>query len=74
VAGQAVTLSNGPALDALLASSSMPGIFPPVALGGRVLTDGGIAADIPILQAEALGATVSYILPTVLPMDPGTAP
>jgi NTE family protein len=68
--GGAVTLSHGPALEALLASSAMPGIFPPVPLGGRLLTDGGIAADIPILQAEALGATVSYVLPAVMPAGP----
>jgi NTE family protein len=65
--GQAVILSRGPALDALLASTAMPGVFPPVLLDGRLLTDGGIAADIPVLQAEALGATVTYVLPAVQP-------
>jgi NTE family protein len=70
--GQAVTLSHGPALDALLASGAIPGVFPPVLLGGRLLTDGGIAADTPILQAEALGATVSYVLPAVMPTGPDT--
>jgi NTE family protein len=68
--GQAVTLSRGRALDALLASGAMPGVFPPVPLDGLLLTDGGVAADIPILQAEALGATESYILPCVLPAEP----
>ena len=55
-----------------LASGAMPGVFPPVPLDGRLLTDGGVAADIPILQAEALGATESYILPCVLPAEPDT--
>jgi predicted acylesterase/phospholipase RssA len=41
-----------------------------VPLDGLLLTDGGVAADIPILQAEALGATESYILPCVLPAEP----
>jgi NTE family protein len=56
-------LSSGPALAALLASAALPGIFPPVELGGRLLIDGGVAADIPILQAEESGATTSYVLP-----------
>jgi NTE family protein len=65
--GEPVTLSRGPALDALLASTAMPGVFPPVLLDGRLLTDGGVAADTPVLQAEELGATVTYVLPAVAP-------
>jgi NTE family protein len=65
--GHAVTLTQGPALDTLLASTSIPGIFPPVPINGRLLADGGVSADIPILQAEALGATVCYVLPASTP-------
>jgi NTE family protein len=61
--GRPAVLSAGPALPALLASAALPGIFPPVELGGRLLIDGGVAADIPILQAEESGATTSYVLP-----------
>jgi NTE family protein len=61
--GLPAVLSSGPALPALLASAALPGIFPPVQLGGRLLIDGGVAADIPILQAEESGATTSYVLP-----------
>jgi predicted acylesterase/phospholipase RssA len=61
--GRPAVLSSGPALPALLASAALPGIFPPVELGGRLLIDGGVAADIPILQAEESGATTSYVLP-----------
>jgi NTE family protein len=63
--GEPVTLSSGPALEALLASTAMPGVFPPVPLDGRLLADGGVAADTPVLQAEELGATVTYVLPAV---------
>ena len=56
-------LSSGPALPALLASAALPGIFPPVELDGRLLIDGGVAADTPILQAEESGATTCYVLP-----------
>lgn len=56
--GSAVVLSTGDAVTALLASSAFPGLYPPVSIGGRHLIDGGVAADVPVLQAEALGASV----------------
>jgi NTE family protein len=61
--GRPEVFSSGPVLPALLASSALPGIFPPVELDGRLLIDGGVAADIPVLQAEESGATTSYVLP-----------
>jgi NTE family protein len=61
--GSAVVLSTGDVVTALLASSAFPGLYPPVSIGGRHLIDGGVAADVPVLQAEALGASVIYILP-----------
>lgn len=63
--GEPVVLSDGPAAQAVLASSTIPGILPPVRRRGRLLIDGGVSADIPILQAEQLGATESYVLPAV---------
>jgi NTE family protein len=63
--GAAVMLSSGDAIDSLLASAAIPGIFPPVQIGGRLLVDGGIAADTPITQAVLLGADIVYVLPTV---------
>jgi len=70
VTGGPVVLSEGSAVEALLASSSIPGILPPVLLDGRLLVDGGVSADIPILQAEALGATTSYVLPALFAPAP----
>ena len=51
---------------ALLASCAFPGLYPPVRVGGRLLVDGGVSADVPVLQAEALGATVTYVLPAAV--------
>jgi NTE family protein len=62
--GQPVMLSQGDAVTALLASTAIPGVFPQVEIGGRLLMDGGVAANIPIAQAEMLGATTVYVLPT----------
>ena len=61
--GTAVVLSAGETGPALLASCAFPGLYSPVKVGQRLLVDGGVSADIPVLQAEALGATVSYVLP-----------
>ena len=61
--GEPVVMSNGDTVSALLASAAFPGMYEPVVREGRRLIDGGVAADIPVLQAEALGATTSYVLP-----------
>ena len=62
--GEPVVISEGDLVTALLASSAIPGIFPPIRFGSVRLVDGGVAADTPVLQAEALGATTIYVLPT----------
>jgi NTE family protein len=64
VSGKPVLLSEGPVLPALLASTAIPGVFPPVDIGGRLLVDGGIASPTPTREAESLGATTIYVLPT----------
>jgi NTE family protein len=43
VEGMAVVLSNGPAIDAILASTAIPGVVPPVRIDGQTLMDGAIA-------------------------------
>ena len=62
--GDEVILSEGPLLDAVLASAAIPGVLPPVEWRGRHLVDGGVANNVPISQAIELGATVVYVLPT----------
>jgi NTE family protein len=66
-----VLLSEGSALDAVAGSAAVPGVFPPVRLGGRRLIDGGVVNNTPISHAVALGAQRIYVLPTV---DPSFAP
>jgi NTE family protein len=57
-------LSDGPAIDAVTASASIPGIFPPVGMAERRLVDGGVVNNIPISHAVDLGAERIYVLPT----------
>ncbi|MGZ4710626.1 MAG: patatin-like phospholipase family protein, partial [Acidimicrobiales bacterium] len=63
--GRPVLLSRGDALTALLASSAIPGVFPPVSIDGMLLHDGGVAADIPLPQALELSPTTVYVLSTM---------
>jgi len=71
LSGEPVVMSTGDTASALLASSAFPGIYAPVSRDGLRLIDGGVSADIPILQAEALGATASFVLPAAGSDDRG---
>jgi len=59
-----VLLSHGPTLDILTAAASIPGVFPPVSIGGCLLVDGGVANNTPISHAVALGAERVFVLST----------
>ncbi|MFE2585519.1 patatin-like phospholipase family protein [Streptomyces sp. NPDC059378] len=72
--GAAVVLSHGDAVSALLASAAFPGLYPPVRVGGCRLIDGGVSADMPVLQAEALGASTIYVLPAAVTEEAGRRP
>ncbi len=67
--GTEVVLSSGPAIEAVLASAAIPGVFPPVELDGKYLAEGGIANNTPISAAVALGAERVIILPTGFSCD-----
>ena len=53
---------SGPLVDAILASSAVPGILPPVKIDGEHFIDGGIVNSIPIARAVDLGAKEIYVL------------
>ncbi|MBE1471765.1 patatin-like phospholipase family protein [Kibdelosporangium phytohabitans] len=67
ITGKAVLLTEGPLTPAILASSAIPGIYPPVRHQGHVLYDGGVVANVPIRQAIALGAKSVVILDCAFP-------
>ncbi|MEE8564553.1 MAG: patatin-like phospholipase family protein [Atribacterota bacterium] len=56
VMGEKVIIRRGKLFDALLASASIPGMFPPVTLDKKILVDGGIVDVVPIEVAQSLGA------------------
>lgn len=53
--GEVVVLREGPLVDAVMASSAIPGIFPPVPWGGRLLVDGDVVEKVPVTAARQLG-------------------
>ncbi len=56
--GHEVIISKGSIREAVLASVSLPGVFPPVKSGKRLLVDGGIIGSVPVEAARAMGADV----------------
>ena len=71
LSGQEVLLSEGPALEAVLAAAAIPGVLPPVHWGERLLVDGGVVNNTPISHAIELGAERIYVLPTADPAERG---
>ena len=61
--GRAVALSDGHIIDAVLACTAIPGVFPAVKIAGRWLVDGAVASRTPIETAIRLGATRLFVLP-----------
>lgn len=72
--GGDVLLSAGSVVDAVLASTAIPGVLPPVQIGGRWLMDGGVVNNTPLSHAVALGATTVWVLPAGYPCALTTPP
>lgn len=55
-AGEEVVLRRGPLIDAVAASSAVPGAFPPIDFEGRRCMDGGVVNMVPVSAAFQMGA------------------
>jgi NTE family protein len=64
LSGDEVLMSDGDPVSAVLASSALPAVLPPVQREGRTLVDGGLADNAAISQAVGCGADRIYVLPT----------
>lgn len=60
--GTRTVFSSGPIAPAALASSAIPGIFPPVRIGDSVYVDGGAVDNAGIDTALALGARRIFVI------------
>lgn len=65
--GAEVVLDRGSAVQAVLASSAIPGMLPPVCWSGRTLVDGGLADNTAISAAVRARAERIYVLPCGYP-------
>ena len=56
--GREVWLREGSIIEAVWASMSMPGLFPPIRHDDRWLVDGGLVNPVPVSVCRALGADI----------------
>jgi predicted acylesterase/phospholipase RssA len=56
--GKAYRISNGKLSTAIRASSTIPGLLQPVAIGDKVYVDGGVRANLPASAARDTGADI----------------
>lgn len=79
--GRLVVIEQGPLVPALMATTALPGIFPPQLRDHEVLADGGVLNNLPVDVAEQLGArrviavqlgaaSLDLSLPVSLPANP----
>lgn len=57
VTGKGILFTHGDIREAIAASTTIPGYFPPVELDGKKLVDGAVTYNLPIKFARTLGAT-----------------
>ena len=65
--GESVVLRDGNLASALRASLSIPGIFEPWEMNGRLFVDGGLRANLPVLEAKRLFPDTRWSLSIFLP-------
>jgi len=73
-AGHEVVLRDGDVVEAVRASSALPGIYPPIARGEQLLVDGGIVNNLPIDVVRAMGADVVIAVDLLPPWRVPSAP
>lgn len=60
--GNEVVLSEGSIIEAVLASTAIPGVFAPVQVGGHWLIDGGIYNNLPVSVLKKQGVSKSIAI------------
>ena len=56
--GREIWFTSGPVIQAVWASISLPGLFPPIQNQGRWLVDGGLVNPVPVSVCRAMGADI----------------
>jgi NTE family protein len=68
--GAKVVLGSGDLTTAMRASMSVPGVFAPVEYHNEILVDGGLADNLPIDVARAMGVDVLIVVDAGFPLQP----
>jgi NTE family protein len=68
--GTETVFESGSVADAVLASTALPGVFPPHRVGERLYLDGGLVDHVPLAPAIAMGADIIYVLSCGFPCPP----
>ena len=71
ISGRDIYIKNGPLWKGVMASCSIPGIFPPVKCNGMLLVDGGVTNRLPIKCAILSGAENIVAIDISGDIDPG---
>jgi NTE family protein len=66
--GEKVVLGGGSLSTAMRASMSIPGVFAPMELDGRLLVDGGIASNLPVDVVREMGAELVIAIDISTPL------
>jgi NTE family protein len=69
--GERVSIGNGNLCDAFRASASVPMVFSPVKIEGRVLVDGGVSDPVPAEIVNMMGADLCIAVNVVPPLKKG---
>jgi len=67
--GEMVVLADGSVARAIRASMSVPGVFSPVEVDGRLLVDGGVVRNLPVDVVRAMGVDVVLAVDISAPLD-----
>jgi NTE family protein len=68
--GTEVVFDSGPVIDAVLASTALPGVFPPHQIGEQLYLDGGLVDHVALTPAVDAGADTIYVLSVGFPCPP----
>ncbi len=62
VRGESVTLKSGSLSRSLRATMAVPGVFAPIEVDGKILSDGGLVNNIPTDVVKAMGADIVLVV------------
>lgn len=68
--GRPILFDSGPVVDAVLASTALPLVFPPHRIGDRHYLDGALSDQVPLKAAVDAGAKTIYVLAVSFPAPP----